>query len=433
MQRERRIMKKSWIIPGAVAAVVVVAVASILLSAQDAEEPAPYQELPDGIEDATLMAVAVLEGGPSAIPDRVASANNEFAINLYPELPDDDANVFFSPLSIYVAMSMLYEGAGPDAAAQIQDAFGFDPDLEARYSDTAHTLSSLNREDPHATLAMANALWAVPENAIKFPIQNEYVDSITKAYLGTVESVSLNDGHVRINQWASDNTNGKIDMVVGPLHKDTLLVLNNAIYFKGTWETQFDPEDTRPYDFDTGNGTVSADMMSVHGKFDYADTGSEQVLRMPYDGDRLSMLAVLPRDADGIGSLEERLSADQVMEWQGALYSQDVVVDFPKFEIKSKYNLNDPLIELGIIGIYNRGSLPGINPYAFVSEVLHDGYVNVNEEGTEAAAVTTIIVLADSEPLPPPKFVADHPFIYFIIDDESGTILFMGKVVDPTV
>ena len=420
-------MKKSWIIPGAVAAVVVVVVASILLSTQDAAEPVRNQDLPDGIGDATRMAVAVLEGGPSTIPDKVASGNNDFAISLYHELPNDDANVFFSPLSIYVAMSMLYEGASPDAAEQIQNVFGFDPDLEARYSDTAHTLSSLNREDPHATLAMANALWDASG-----AIRDEYVDTISNAYLGTVESVSLKDGHERINQWASDNTNGKIDAVIGPLDPLTTLVITNAIYFKGTWEKQFDPENTRPRDFDTGSGTVSADMMSVIGRFGYADTGSEQVLRMPYNGDRLSMLAVLPRDADGIGSLEGRLSADQVREWQDALHGKKVVVDFPKFETKSKYVLNGPLANLGVTDIFGFGSLLGINPNTRVSTILHDGYVNVNEEGTEAAAVTTISVLTESIPPPPPRFVADHPFIYFIIDDESGTILFMGKVADPT-
>lgn len=420
-------MKKSWIISGAVAAVVMVVVASILLlSTQDATEPARHQELPDGIENATLMAAAVLEGEPSTIPDKVASANNEFAINLYRELPGDDANVFFSPLSIYVAMSMLYEGAGPDAAGQLQNVFGFDPDLEARYNDTAHTLSSLNREDPHATLAMANALWDA--SGI---IRDEYVDTISKAYLGTVEAVSLEDGHERINEWASDNTNGKIDAVIGPLDPLTILVLTNAIYFKGTWETQFDPEYTRPYDFDTGSGTVLADMMSVHGKFDYIYTGLEKVLRIPYDGDRLSMLVVLPRDADGINSLEERLSADQIREWQDALYGQDVIVNFPKFKTESRYKLNDQLMKLGITDIYGQSSLPGINPKAFVSDVLHNGYVNVNEDGTEAAAVTTITMLVEDGPSQP-LFTADHPFIYFIIDDESGTILFMGKVTDPT-
>ena len=131
----------------------------------------------------------------------MASTNNDFAISLYHELPDDDPNVFFSPLSIYVAMSMLYEGAGPAAAEQIQSAFGFDPDLDARYNDTAHMLSSLNREDPHATLAMANALWDASG-----AISDEYVNTISDTYLGTVEAVSISDGHKRINQWASDNT-----------------------------------------------------------------------------------------------------------------------------------------------------------------------------------------------------------------------------------
>ena len=420
-------MKKSWITLGIGAAVAVAVVGALFLSAQDGAEPAQYSELPDGIEDATRMAAAVLEGEPSIIPDRVASTNNDFTINLYRELPHDDANVFFSPISIYVAMSMVYEGANPDAAEQLQDAFGFDPDLDARYNDTAHTLSSLNREDPHATLTMANALWTTSK-----AIQDEYVDTISNAYLGTVEAVSLNDGHERINEWASDNTNGKIDGVVGKLHPSTLLILTNAIYFKGTWVTQFDPEDTRPHDFDTGSGTVSADMMHVHDRFDYADTGSEQVLRMPYDGDRLSMLVVLPRGTDGVDSLEERLSADQVMEWQDALRNRNVLVDFPKFEMKTQYGINEPLKQLGITSIFSQGSLPGINPNAVISNIIQKGYVNVNEEGTEAAAVTAVFVLADAHPRPPPQFVADHPFVYFIIDDESSTILFMGKVIDPT-
>ena len=427
-------MKKYWIVPGIgvalVAVVVVVVMAMMFLYVDDTAEPVQHHELPDGIEDATLMAVAVLEDEPSTIPDKVASANNNFASNLYREIPNEDVNVFFSPLSIYMAMSMLYEGASPNAATQIQNVFGFDPDLAARYNDTAHTLSSLNREDTHATLTMANALWAVSGNSA---IPGKYVDAITNAYMGLVESVSLDNGHNRINKWAYDNTNGKIGNVIGPLDPLTILVLTNAIYFKGTWEIQFDPDDTRPYDFDTGNEIVSADMMHVYGEFDYADTGSEQVLRMPYNGDRLSMLVVLPRDADGINSLEERLSADQIMEWQNALHNQDVLVDFPKFEMRTNYKIHNSLNQLGISDIFGKGSLPGINMDAAVSSITQDAYVNVNEEGTEAAAVTTIIVLTESLPLPPPRFVADHPFIYFIIDNESGTILFMGKVTDPTL
>ena len=404
-----------------------VVVAVLLLYAQDMVNQVPDSVLPDGIEDATQMAVAVLEGEPSEIPDKVASANNNFTINLYRQLPDDGKNVFFSPISIYMAMSMLYEATSPDAGEQIRNVFGFDPDLNSRYNDTAHTLSSLNREDPHATLAMANALWTTQN-----PIPIKYVNTIRDAYLATAEEISTSNGHERINQWASDNTNEKIKKVVEQLDSLTAAVLTNAIYFKGTWATQFDPEDTRPHDFDTGNGTVSADMMFVSGQFDYADTGQEQVLRMPYDGDRLSMLVVLPRGTDGIDSLEERLSADLITEWQEKLYNEEVLVDFPKFETRTEYKLKKPLMRLGITDIFSKGSLPVISDQAWVSAVKHDGYVNVNEEGTEAAAVTTIIILKESEPAPPPRFVADHAFVYFIIDNESDTILFMGKVTDPT-
>ena len=399
----------------------------LLLYAQDGTDQVSSSVLPDKIDDATLMAVAVLEGEPSEIPDKVAFASNDFAISLYRQLPDDGKNVFFSPISIYMAMSMLYEAASLDAGEQIRNVFGFDPDLNSRYNDTAHTLSSLNREDPYATLAMANALWTTQN-----PIPIKYVNTIRDAYLATAEEISTSDGHKRINQWASDNTNEKIKKVVEPLDSLTVAVLNNVIYFKGTWATQFDPEDTRPHDFDTGSGTVSADMMFVSGQFDYADTGQEQVLRMPYDGDRLSMLVVLPRETDGIDSLEERLSADLITEWQEKLYNEEVLVDFPKFETRTEYILNKQLKQLGVTDVFGIGSLPVISEKAWVSAVKHDGYVNVNEEGTEAAAVTTIIIVKESEPAPPPRFVADHAFVYLIIDNESGTILFMGKVADPT-
>ena len=244
--------------------------AVLLLYTQDGTDQVSISVLPDKIDDATRMAVAVLEGEPSEIPDKVASASNDFAVNLYRQLPDDGKNVFFSPISIYMAMSMLYEATSPAAGEQIQNVFGFDPDLNSRYNDTAHTLSSLNREDPHATLAMANALWTT-EN----PIPIKYVNTIRDAYLATAEEISTSGGHERINQWASDNTNEKIKKVVEPLDSLTVAVLSNVIYFKGTWATQFDPEDTRPHDFDTGSGTVSADMMFVSGQFDYADTGQE--------------------------------------------------------------------------------------------------------------------------------------------------------------
>ncbi len=372
---------------------------------------------------AASIAVTILDGEPSAIPSKVSSANNAFAIDMYRQLPDG-SNAFFSPLSIYMAVSMLYEATSPSAAEQLHDAFGFDPDLQARYEDTARALSSLNREDPHAELSMANALWLVSGEPSR-----EYVETIRDVYRADVSPV--NDVE-QINKWASDNTNGKIKKILEDLGPDTIMILTNAIYFKGTWVVQFDSDDTRPGDFYTGSGTVTADTMSVYGGFEYANVGSEQVLRMPYEGDRLSMLVALPRERDGIDALEERLSASLLEEWEGALRHTNVEVEFPKFETRTKYSLNGPLKDLGATEIFDVGSLPDISPKAFVSSVLHDGYLKVNEEGTEAAAVTTVVVATASAPPPPPSFVADHPFLFFIQDNESGAILFMGKIADPT-
>ncbi len=372
---------------------------------------------------AASIAVAILDGEPSAIPSKVSSANNAFAIDMYRQLHDGN-NAFFSPLSIYMAVSMLYEATSPSAAEQLHGTFGFDPDLQARYEDTARTLSSLNREDPHAELSMANALWLVTGDP-----KHEYVETVRNVYRADVSPV--NDVE-QINKWASNNTNGKIKKVLEDLGSDTIMILTNAIYFKGTWVVQFDPDDTRPGDFYTGNGAVTADMMSVYGGFEYAGTGSEQVLRMPYEGDRLSMLVALPRERDRIDALEERLSANLLEEWGDALRHTNVEVKFPKFETRTHYSLNESLKNLGTTEIFGVGSLPDISPLAFVSSVLHDGYVKVNEEGTEVAAVTTIVVNTESVPPPPPRFVADHPFLFFIQDNESGAILFMGKIVNPT-
>ena len=397
----------------------------IPLGAAPAERPEDLTPETQADRDAaSSIAVAILAGDESsAIPGKVSSANNAFAIDMYRQLADG-SNTFFSPLSIYMAVSMLYEAASPSAAEQLHGAFGFDPDLQARYEDAARTISSLNREDPHAELSMANALWLATGDP-----SYEYVETIRDIYRADVSPVNNVE---QINEWASENTNGKIEKVLDDLGPDLIMILTNAIYFKGTWVVQFDPDDTRLGDFYTGSGTVTADMMSVYGGFEYANTGSEQVLRMPYEGDRLSMLVALPRERDGIGALEERLSANLLEEWGDALHPTNVEVEFPKFETRTHYSLNEPMKNLGTTEIFDVGSLPDISFKAFVSSVLHDGYLKVNEEGTEAAAVPTVVVATESVPPLPPSFVADHPFLFFIQDNESGAILFMGKIVNPT-
>ena len=424
----------------AVIAVIAVAVAAALaygiIAIQSPTSAAPIQyDIPD---------ISHVEN--PAIPKSVADANNAFAIDFYRQVSDseihENKNIFFSPASMYVAFSILYEGARENTATQMLQVFGFEPDAVLRHNATAHALASLNREDPHATLNMANALWI----ANWFSPYDSYLDIARTIYLATAEMVAFTaeDGVKKINSWASEKTQGKIDKVVEP--KDvskatTAMVITNAIYFKGTWLAQFPEEDTKESTFyKSDTESVDTDFMKVRGMFDYAHSDGAQVVRMPYKGDRLSMLVVLPDGTDGIKRLDDTVSAGQIERWIDLLKNQEVAVSMPKFETRTNYLLNGYLSAMGMPDVFSRedADLSGIAPILspeqnpYVSRALQDAYVKVNEEGTEAAAVTTIIVTIESAQPPPPYFNADHPFMFIIYDEESNAILFMGRVLDPT-
>ncbi len=442
-------MKTALIAAVAAASVVVAAaIAGMALYGLDTNDGTKvHAPLQDG-----GAAVAVPTVGLPIIQEDMAASNNAFAVDFYKQISSDgDENIFFSPASMYVAFSILYEGARGDTAAQMQDVFGFEPDAAARHNATAHAIASLNRDDPHATLVTANALWI----ADWFKPHESYLGIARGIYLAGAEVVDFRgdaeDAVDRINEWASDNTNGKIDEVITKkdVNAATAMVINNAIYFKGAWVTQFPVENTMQGKFwKDGTGSVDADFMGVTGMFGYHavpdddGTGGAQVLRMPYKGDRLSMMIILPYERDGIDQLQKTLSVELIQEWQQAMAETDVIVSMPKFEVKTKYELNPYLIDLGmidafhekaadllgILGVPPGGLHPGANLY--VHKALHDAYVSVNEEGTEAAAVTTIELFAESGS-GPPQFLAHHPFVFIIQDDESGAILFMGRVTDP--
>ena len=376
---------------------------------------------------------------PSIVPQQIADSNNAFAVDFYRQIAsDDDSNIFFSPASIYVAFSVLYEGARGDTAAQIQDVMGLEPDDFMRHNATAHMMSSLNRDDPHATLDMANALWV----ADWFTLYDLYADIAQSTYLASVQTVNFTDPEdsvKRINQWASDNTNGKIPEVITPKDVDelTVMVINNTIYFNGTWVTQFDVENTRESDFWQNSTTsTTADFMNITGVFGYTESNGAQVLKMPYKGDRLSMLVILPTGKDLMDSFEESISVDAIRQWRQDLRNQEIHVSFPKFETRTNYILNDPLQILGITDIFESGIADlrdvGTPIHSMrVDKAIQDAYVKVDEKGTEAAAVTTFTGLEEALSITL-AFRADHPFMFIIQDNESGTILFMGRISDPT-
>ena len=370
-----------------------------------------------------------------AIPQEIVLTSNAFAFDFYRQVSGADENVFFSPVSMHAAFSMLYEGADGNTAVQLRNAFGIEKDDPARHEAVSGMMGSLNRHDPHATLEVANSLWL----ADWFEPHEPYVDTIRNAYQAGVETVDFtdksDDGAVgRINAWAGEKTHGKIPKVLDPQDtpSDTASAILNAVYFKGSWETQFPEDRTRESGFWTGNETVEAEFMNIKAEFEYAHADGVQVLRMPYKGDRLSMLVILPDERDGLGSLEEKLTPESVNEWRRTASSEEVSVSIPKFDVKTHYDLIEILKRLDVTDVFDPrlSDLSGMaDGDLYVSKALHDAYVKINEEGTEAAAVTTGL---DQDFISLYFFVADYPFLFLIQDDESGTILFLGKISDPS-
>ena len=372
------------------------------------------------------------------------SSVNAFAFDLYRAVSADEKeegrNLFFSPISIHTAFSVLYEGSRGNTAQQLLDAFRFEPDRGARHEAASTAIASLNRGDGHSELSLASALWP----AEWFVPYDPYLEAARGAYGATVDTVDFTDKEdavPRINAWASDNTNKKIEEVIsqGDVNDLTAMVITNAIYFKGTWITQFSEGDTREDEFTMEDGSaVLADFMEVTAEFDYAAHDGYQVLRMPYEGDRLSMLVVLPGEPDGLGRLAEGLSAAALDGWTAGMDRREVRVVLPKFEAKTSYDLKSILETLGVTDAFSkeRADLTGIGESMkgrlYVDKASHDAYVAVDEKGTEAAAVTAVIVMTDEAPPRPLDFVAEHPFFFIIHDSETGTMLFMGRLADPT-
>lgn len=438
----------------AVAIVTVFVVAAAVAAASVGLTPnAPAQDATGAPQQAEIPAAQTVEppvpaqapsGTPysdPATPREAIMRHNAFAIDMYRQMAGDpdqrEVNIFFSPFSMYMAFSFLYEGARAETAAEMESVFGFYSDEKARHEHVARTISSINRDDSHATLETANALWP----AKWFVPYDTYTDIVRDIYLADIETLDFagdsNGSADRINGWAADKTNDKITKVVeaSDLSPLTVAVLNNAIYFKGTWVTQFDPNSTRTDIFwKNDTATAETDFMQNHDLFNYTESDGVQVLQMPYEGDRLSMLIFLPSERNSIEQLEKTISEETIDAWRQQLYPAEVIVSMPKFNVKTHYQLVPYLVNLGMSSAFdpNSADFSGMADLTmtgglFVSSALQDAFVDVNEEGTEAAAVTTIMIMTEEARPEPVRFTADHPFIFVIQDDESGTILFMGR------
>jgi serpin B len=382
------------------------------------------------------VAPEVKAGGDVTV---TADANNRFAFAVYADLNKSEGknNIFISPYSISSALAMTYEGANGETAAQMMKVFHFPKDINSLRQGYFGMQEILNAKNKAYDLLSANSLW--PQKGCEF--SKQYLETVEKYYGGKAELVDFAAAKAeaihKINSWTSKQTKEKIPEIIGDKDVDELtrLVLVNAIYFKGSWKAKFDPKMTRKSNFYAyGNEKIQTDMMNSEGEFNYAELEGLKVLELPYAGDDVSMIVALPYGHD-IAKLEASLSYEVFKKWQSVLEEQKVEVSLPKFKLHCLYQLGNPLEHLGMPLAFDENQadfskMTGKKDL-YISAVIHASFVDVNEEGTEAAAATAVVMDTKSIEMTP-EFTADHPFIFFIYDKTAGTILFMGKINNPS-
>jgi serpin B len=372
---------------------------------------------------------------------KLVAGNNRFALELYGKLKNEKSNVFVSPYSISTALAMVYAGARGETAASMEKVLHFDDSPDRFHPEFAKLIGAIRQSGASNgnELNIANALWVrIGEELLK-----SYLDLTRRYYGAGVREVDFahaaEQARITINTWVEEQTKGKIKDLIKPglLNAAVPLVLTNAIYFKGAWASKFNPGVTRDAPFHTGDGeSLDVPMMSQTAKFAYAKQDGMQILELPYAGGKLSMVMLLPEQSDGLAALEKKLSHENLARWIGGVSLQEVIVQIPRFKMTFETQLNKALEGLGLTHFFSNADFSGMNGKGglFVGQVIHKAFVDVKEEGTEAAGATAVIMLESSalRPNPKPVFRADHPFVFLIRDVATKSILFVGRMEKPT-
>jgi serpin B len=382
-----------------------------------------------------------LAAQPATDWSKLVNGNNAFGMNLYGQLKGEDGNLFLSPFSISTALSMCAAGAKGKTLEEMTKVLQLPEGAHAAFGAI---IKSLNEEQDAKkrgfTLSTANALWAQQG----YPWKPEYKNLVSREYsagLFDVDFISkTEEARGTINAWVEKETKDKIKNLLpqGTVTRDTRLVLTNAIYFKGDWQNPFKKEATKDLPFTLAGGKkVDAPLMHRVGGYSYAETDAYQVLDMPYTGRRISMTVILPRKADGLSAIEKEATGEKFAAILKTLrMEKEVHVHLPRFKTEKSFTLNQPLQALGMKAAFQGADFSGMHTggeQLDISAVLHKAFVDVNEEGTEAAAATGVVVGVTSvAPPPTPRyFRADRPFLFFIRDQKTGSVLFMGRVENP--
>ena len=377
----------------------------------------------------------------------LSDGNLAFALDLYHQVEEKEKNLFYSPYSISVALGMTYAGARGETAEQMADTLHFDlaPEkLHAAFNALEQILSSRGEEelpedggDPFQ-LNIANALWGQKD----YHFEEAFLDTIARYYGGGMRLVNFlekaEEARQTINQWVYEKTEGKIEDLIpkGGVGAGTRLVLTNAIYFNASWLEKFPEERTEDGEFFTlDGGTITVPMMSYANpqRFRYQDGDMYQAVELPYVGNKVSMLVLVP-DQGAFEEFEAGLNVETLSGIIQSMESQAVDLTFPKFEFETELSLAEVLVDMGMPAAMSpEADFSGMtgSKELFISDVFHKAFVSVDEEGTEAAAATAVVMTESAMPASPVKITVDRPFLFLIRDNETGAVLFLGRVLNP--
>ncbi|MGD2158727.1 MAG: serpin family protein [Anaerolineales bacterium] len=379
--------------------------------------------------------------------DDLVAGNSTFAFNLYQAIREEDGNLFYSPFSVSLALAMAYAGAQGETKEQMEAALSFtlsQENLHAAFNALDLILAQRSEQVPVELgtgfqLNIANSTWTQEDHRFR----EEYLDVLAENYGAGLHLVDFanatEDARQAINNWVSKETEGKIKDLIpaGGIDPLTRLILANAIYFKASWENAFEKDATRDGDFTLlEGGQTSAQMMTYYQPMNlaYARDNGYQAVELPYVGGQVSMLLLVP-DIDLFGEFEKSLSDGQIRSLVESFEYKNVLLTMPIFSFESQFSLANTLREIGMSMAFepDQADFSGIDGSRdlFISDVIHKAFVDVNEEGTEAAAVTEILAGSESVPGVDVELTINRPFIFLIRDKPTGMILFIGRVTNP--
>jgi len=367
----------------------------------------------------------------SAAETEVIGASNRFAFDLLAQANSARANLFLSPLSASMALGMTMNGASGETWNQMRDVLGFgalaEEEINAGYQSLLELLVDL---DPSVETALGNSVWTRQG----FPVHAAFLAAVRDAFGAEVAELDFANpsASARINEWVRAATNGRIEDIVPAVIPPTVVMyLINAIYFKAPWTFQFDPSDTRTAPFHLDDGTTQdVSLMTLRRELPYLENSRFQAVDLPYGGSAFSMTILLPRPDVSVDDLAGSLDAMTWRDIAGGLTETELLLFLPRFRMEYERTLNDDLAALGMVDAFDhRANLERLSPVPglWISSVKQKSWVEVNEEGTEAAAATVVTVVESAGP----GVRADRPFLFLIRERLSGTILFVGKVANP--